>query len=93
MSTSFAVAIAVASASTPFAHSANSALPPLSLRNLAPPVANSALHERQFLLFIEARQASKKPGKRRTASEKNSSATGAQKYTPYSLTPSGRGDE
>ena len=92
MSTSFAVAVAnaVASTSTPFAYSA---LPPLSLRNLAPPVANSALHERQFLLFIESRQASKKPGKRRTASEKNSSATGAQKYTPYSLNPSGRGDE
>ena len=90
MSTSFAVAVANAVASTPFAYSA---LPPLSLRNLAPPVANSALHERQFLLFIESRQASKKPGKRRTASEKNSSATGAQKYTPYSLSLNGRGDE
>jgi hypothetical protein len=61
-------------------------LPPLFIRNLAPPVANSALHERQFLLFVEARQAAKKPGKRRTSSEKNS-ATLAPKSTPFQLTP------
>jgi hypothetical protein len=63
-------------------------LPPLLLRNLAAPVASSALHERQFLLFIEARQAAKKPGKRRTSSEKNSSATGRalrRPATPFSF--------
>jgi hypothetical protein len=73
------------------------ALPPLFIRNLAPPVANSALHERQFLLFVEARQAAKKPGKRRTSSEKNS-AERAPKHAPFSFTPmaerhTGRSDE
>ena len=69
-------------------------LPPLLLRNLAAPVASSALHERQFLLFVEARQAAKKPGKRRTSSEKNSSATGrAPKHTPFSFTPTGRHED
>jgi hypothetical protein len=66
-------------------------LPPFLLRNLAAPVASSALHERQFLLFIEARHT--KAGKRRTSSEKNSSATGrapTRHATPFSFTPSGR---
>ena len=61
-------------------------LPPLLMRNLASPVANSVLHERQFVLFVEARQAAKKPGKRRTSSEKNS-AERAPKHTPFQFTP------
>jgi hypothetical protein len=43
-----------------------------SIRTLALPVANSTLQERQFYIFLETNQAAKKTGKRRTASEKNS---------------------
>jgi hypothetical protein len=75
--------------SAPMATLTLPAVSPLFLRNLAPPVANSALHERQFLLFIEARQAAKKPGKRRTSSEKNSGSVRAT-VAPFQLTPSGR---
>jgi hypothetical protein len=46
-----------------------------SIRSLALPVANSTLQERQFYIFLETNQAAKKTGKRRTASEKNSTFT------------------